>query len=174
MNSSDLQPLANTPATARIVRHANNRLGAVYSALYSFWSDRSAAVTIGSQATPRRDAYSVILFGDDVSTAVTNNFTSSPDQLLDAVLPYRIAGGTNFTIALRSAQTVMEQNFNTERYVEALEDMSTATTHFMKRTPVIIFLSDGESSINDQTVQDLCRSAVHLGSVYFSFYSMPH
>jgi len=27
----------------------------------------------------------------------------------------------------------------------------------------MIFLSDGECHIADQTIQDLCRSAVHLG-----------
>ena len=118
MSENDRQPLANTPATARIVQRANNRLGAVYSALYSFWSARSVTVTVGLQAThARRDAYSVIFFNHTVSTAITNNFTSSPDQLLDTVLPYRSAGLTNFTMALQSAQTVMEQNFNTERYV---------------------------------------------------------
>jgi hypothetical protein len=52
---------------------------------------------------------------------------------------------------------------------EALEDMFTAITYFMERTPVIIFLSDGESVIQDQTVQDLCRSAVHLGFVFLRF-----
>jgi hypothetical protein len=117
MSATDRRPLPNTPATNRIILHSNNRLGAVYSALHSFWSARHAAVNVGAQATQtRRDAYSVILFDHAVSTGVTNDFTSSPDQLLDAVLPYDSGGGTNFTMALRSAQTVMEQNFSTERY----------------------------------------------------------
>ena len=34
----------------------------------------------------------------------------------------------------------------------------------MERTPVIIFLSDGECGVTDQTVQTLCRSALRLGS----------
>ena len=117
MSNTDRRPLANAPATNKIVLRSNNRLGAVYSALHSFWSARHAAVSAGPQTTQtRRDAYSVILFDDAVSTGVTNNFTSSPDQLLDAVLPYGTGGGTNFTMALRSARTVMEQNFSTERY----------------------------------------------------------
>lgn len=33
---------------------------------------------------------------------------------------------------------------------------------------MIIFLSDGECSIADQTIQDLCRTAVGLGFVVFS------
>ena len=119
MSSSDRRPLANTPVSARISRSCNNRLGAVYSALYSFWSARNAATTTaGQQAVPaRRDAYSLILFDHTMSTCLSNDFTSSPDQLLDAVLAYRAGGGTNFTQALRTAETVMERNFSTERWV---------------------------------------------------------
>jgi hypothetical protein len=40
-----------------------------------------------------------------------------------------------------------------------------------ERTPVIIFLSDGESPIEDQTVQDLCRAAIRLGKA-LSFHSV--
>jgi len=32
-----------------------------------------------------------------------------------------------------------------------------------ERTPVVVFLSDGECTVADQTVQTLCRSAVSLG-----------
>jgi hypothetical protein len=164
MYDTDRQPLANAPTTNRIVLRSNNRLGAVYSALHSFWSARHAAVNVRPQTTQtRRDAYSVIFFNDTVSTSVTNDFTSSPDQLLDAVLLYSADGGTDFTMALQSAQTIMEQYFNPERY--GWDACTCSITHFMERTPVIIFLSDGECAIEDQTVHDLCRSAVHLGYV---------
>ncbi|KIM92371.1 hypothetical protein PILCRDRAFT_417 [Piloderma croceum F 1598] len=145
MSSSDRRPLSNSPATGRIVRHSDNRLGAVYSSLDSFWSARHAAVTRGQQATARRDSYSVILFDHTIVNGIVNDFTSSPDQLLEAVLQYRAAGGTNFTAAIKHTQTVMEQNWSTER------------------TPVVIFLSDGICSVADQIVQDICRSAVRLG-----------
>jgi hypothetical protein len=75
MCSTDRQPLAIGPAAARIRQHANNRLGAVYSALYSFWTARHAAGTVGQQASPRRgpsfDAvYSALynLWGADPAT----------------------------------------------------------------------------------------------------------
>jgi hypothetical protein len=114
--------------------------------LYSFWSARHAANAISQQDAPaRRDAYSIILFDDSVSNVVTNDFESSADQLLDAVLQYQAGECTDFTIALRSARTVMEQYFSAER------------------TPVIIFLSDGECEISDQTMQEFCQSAVDLG-----------
>lgn len=54
MFSTDRLPLADGPAAERIRERANNRLGAVYSALYSFWTARHVAVTAGQQsATPR-------------------------------------------------------------------------------------------------------------------------
>jgi hypothetical protein len=40
-------------------------------------------------------------------------------------------------------------------------------SHFLDydRTPVIVFLSDGECSIPDQTTYDICNAAVRLGCV---------
>jgi hypothetical protein len=118
MSFNDRQPLPDAPMTAQIQRVANNRLGAVYSALYSFWLARHAAIT-GSQKTvgSRRDAYSVILFNGAVTGVLTNNFTSSPDELLNAVLGHQAGGSTNFTAALRTGQSVMAQNWSTERLV---------------------------------------------------------
>jgi len=156
MSYDDRRPLANAPATNRIRQLANNRLGAVYSALYSFWSARHAATTPGRQTTGigvRRDAYSVILFNEATTRVLTNDFMSSPDQLLDAVLSSQAYGGTNFSGALRVSQAVMEENWSTER------------------TPVMIFLSDGECSVPDTAIQDLCRSAVRLGKP-LSFHSV--
>lgn len=117
MDSTDRKPLADTPVTNTISQRFNNRLGAVYSALHSFWSARHAAMTPLQQATSvRQDGYSIILFNHSTSNVVTNDFTSSPDQLLDAVLAYRADGLTDFTGALNSAKTLMEQYFSSDRY----------------------------------------------------------
>jgi hypothetical protein len=142
MSLSDRQPLRYGPATDRIVGRANNRLGAVYSALYSFWTANGVgnqragstrrpggadpygvwsgydSAMVGQQSfSMRRDAYSVILFNDSSNTALVNDLTSSPDQLLDRLLVIQAAGGTNFQAALRAGQTVMLQNWSTERPV---------------------------------------------------------
>ncbi len=118
MSCNDRRPLANAPMTSRISQFANNRLGAVYSALYSFWSARHTGVTGGRQtAGARRDAYSAILFNSATTTIMTNNFTSTPDQLLNAILGHQADGGTNFTRALQAGQAIMEQNWSTERYL---------------------------------------------------------
>ena len=124
MSSSDLGPLTGAPMTNRIRQIANNRLGAVYSALHAFWSARHAAITAGfgrqsgiGVRPQRRDAYSIILFKSTTQTILTNDFTSTPDQLLDAMLAYQAGGGTNFSEALRAGGAVMEQNWSTERLV---------------------------------------------------------
>ncbi|KAH9046371.1 hypothetical protein EDB83DRAFT_2295029 [Lactarius deliciosus] len=154
MSCNDRRPLANAPATNQIMRSANNRLGAVYSALYSFWSARHAAVTTGQQTVgARRDAYSIVLFNERSTSILANDFTSSSDQLLTIVLGHQASGGTNFAEALRAGQTVMTQHWSTER------------------TPVMIFLSDGECSVSDASVQDVCRSAIQLGKP-LSFHSV--
>jgi hypothetical protein len=116
MSFNDRRPLANAPATDRIRERADNRLGAVYSALYSFWSARHAAMASGQQtAGARRDAYSVILFNAATDNVVVNDFTSSPDQLLDIVLSEQTEWGTNFSAAIQASQEVMVDNWSTER-----------------------------------------------------------
>jgi hypothetical protein len=113
MKLKDRQPLRNTPASDRIIQRSNNRFGAVLSSLYGFWSARAAAVA-GRQSA-RRDSYSIILFDRSVVDAVVNDFSSSPDQLLDAVLRHNTSVGTNFTAAIQRAQSVMELYWSTER-----------------------------------------------------------
>lgn len=121
MSCKDRRPLANSPATNTIAAHSNNRLGAVLSSLYSFWSARNTAVTAGQQNANRRDSYSVVLFDHTMANGLTNDFTSSPDQLLAALLPYKASGGTDFGGAIKHVQTIMEQNWSTERYVNSFK-----------------------------------------------------
>ncbi|KAK0446846.1 hypothetical protein EV421DRAFT_1707226 [Armillaria borealis] len=147
MDATDRRPLQNTPVTASIQRASNNRLGAVYSALHAFWMSRQAAVTANRQTrvANRRDSYSVVLFDHELVRGVTNDFTSSPEDLLNGLLRYQARGGTNYDLALIDARNVMTANWSPER------------------VPVVIFLSDGECSVRDESVQDLCRAAIALG-----------
>jgi hypothetical protein len=118
----DRLPLANTPMTDQIKQSANNRLGAVYSALYNFWCARHAATTANRGGIgARRDAYSVILFNDETTPVLVNDFTSPPDQLLAAVLCHKANGDTNFSEALRTAQGVMTLYWSTERSVKFVD-----------------------------------------------------
>lgn len=118
MSLGDHRPLAGAPMTYRIRQSANNRLGAVYSALYGFWSSHHAAITGGRQTVgARRDAYSVILFDSEATPILINDLTSTPDKLLDAVLDHQTGSGTDFPEALQEGRAVMEQQWSAERLV---------------------------------------------------------
>ena len=140
MSGGDRQPLANAPASARIRQHANNRLGAVYSALYSFWSARHAAVTAGQQAvSPRRDAYSIIFFDSSAHNVLVNDLDKTPDQLLNTVLMVKTSHGTNFTAALRASQNVMKQHWNLERFVTKFSALSLVTSRHPEHPSLFSF-----------------------------------
>ncbi|KAF8491331.1 hypothetical protein F5888DRAFT_1736394, partial [Russula emetica] len=111
--------LPNAAGIDRITPTANDRLGCVLSALYSFWLARQAAINRNAQlGGARRDAYSLIFFNHEPSTSIENDFASSPDELFEA------DGGTDFIRALESAQNIMNAHWSTER------------------TPVLIFLDE--------------------------------
>ena len=118
MDSQDRQPIPNSAGFDRIVSKANNRLGAVFSALYSFWIARQAAIDRKAPVGGgRRDAYSLIFFDDEpYMSSIENDFTSSPDELLNAALGFGIGGWTNFNKALNKTQELMTTHWSTERY----------------------------------------------------------
>ena len=198
MTGTDHQPLSDAPVTSRIRDHAPNRLGAVYSALYCFWTARHAAAistqeklgarfsfystlhtffsgqpatTVVDQQTTdtRRDAYSVVLFNHRTKNALVNDLTSSPDQLLGALLGERAEGGTNFSSALRAGEAIMTENWNPERRVikNPVLSVRLLSDPLKSRIPVMIFLSDGECSLPLEEIRDVCRSAVRHGWVAF-------
>ncbi len=117
MNGGDRRPLPSTPVTTNIQRASNNRLGAVYSALHAFWMSRHAAVTANRQTrvANRRDSYSVVLFDHHIVRGVTNDLTSSPEDLLNGLLQYQARGGTDYDLALSDAQNVMTESWSPER-----------------------------------------------------------
>ncbi len=163
MSRSDRQPLPNAAGTPLITPTANNRLGAVLSSLYSFWIARQAAVSHNAQLGGyRRDAYSIIFFSKDPLICVEHDFTSSPDELLTYCLGYKPGESENYTRAIRKAQDIMTSHWSTERCGPPLHGSLTSTTRetdWYHRAPVLIFLSDGQSHIEDKPMYDICRDA---------------
>ena len=145
MNMNDRQPLENSPVGGRIRSRMNNRLGAVYSALYSFWSARQSAV--GHQ----RDANTIILHAEGTQSVCENDTTRSPVELLDLLLPNAPKGGNSFNKALKAADTAILRWWDDTR------------------PPVIIFLSDGIASVSDSVVRKLFRTTAQKGCVGLSY-----
>jgi len=93
--------------TDLIQQSADNRLGAVHSAL-----------AFGLPAMmPWRRTDKPLERGATRGNYVTNDSTSTPDQLLGTVLPHQASGDTNFTVALQTGRNVMEQNWSTVSFV---------------------------------------------------------
>lgn len=155
MAHTDLRPLPNRPSADLIIQHSNNRLGAVFSSLYAFWLARSSALNIGRRGAigGRRDAYSVVFFNSSASVCLQNDTESTPDQLLRRLLGNTAYGWTDSAAALTAAETVMRQCWS-----DTL-------------APVVIFLSDGQCSDAQATIESLSRAAVDLGKP-LSFHSV--
>ncbi|KAJ7504160.1 hypothetical protein B0H11DRAFT_1709774, partial [Mycena galericulata] len=147
MAGTDYQPLPNRPGADLIIRHSNNRLGAVFSSLHAFWVSRSSALNAGRRgmAGGRKDAYSVIFFDRAAHLCLRNDTQSTPDQLLHSVLGYTADGWTNPAAALSETETLMR-----ECWSDSL-------------APVVIFLSDGECEDALENVESLSHAAVDLG-----------
>jgi len=139
MSKNDRQPLANSPVCGKIRPRMNNRLGAVYAALHSFWTARQAAFGV------QRDANTIILHAEGTQSVCENDTTGSPDELLDLLLPNAPKGGNSFDKALKAAEAAI-----TSWWDDA-------------RPPVIIFLSDGIASVTDTAVQKLFRKTAEKG-----------
>ncbi|KAG9032049.1 hypothetical protein FS837_002823 [Tulasnella sp. UAMH 9824] len=145
MLEQDIQPLRDEPIGRRIAAYNDNRFGVVLSAFYQFMLERSSAT--------RRDAYSVILFNDSTEIKMTHETTSSINQMIETLLGITPTGGTDFRQALVTARQVMEQSWSAER------------------SPVIIFLSDGEGLSEYEAMTELCDRAAALGKL-LSFWSI--
>ncbi|KAG8938851.1 hypothetical protein FRC04_007416 [Tulasnella sp. 424] len=142
MNSTDRRPLQDQPMTNRITNYNDNRFGAVLSALHRFLMARDSGVT-----GPRRDTYSVITFGTSANTRISNDSTSTPDRILDRLIELRpfTSAGTKFDAALKQTQQIMTANWSTDR------------------SPLVVFLSDGQGRVDDKTISGLCDAAIARG-----------
>jgi hypothetical protein len=145
MKKDDRTPLENSPVCGRIRAQMNNRLGAVYSALYSFWSARQAAVGL------QHDANTVILHADGTQSVCENDSTRSPRELLELLLPNGPNGGNSFPKAFKAADTAISKWWDDAR------------------PPVIIFLSDGIGDFPDTVVRKLFQKTAQKGCVVFNY-----
>ncbi|CAG8485102.1 8847_t:CDS:10 [Acaulospora morrowiae] len=158
MFDTDKRPLQNTPIYNNLVLTHNNRLGAVYNAVYSFLDTRISSFRSSahnSAATPR-DSVSLILFDHEASLEIENLPLDDPDQFLNVMLKYSARGGTNFDLAIQKAGFVIDRHFDPTK------------------CPVIIFCSDGECGIPEHRLRQICLKnqqrglPIYLYTVLFS------
>ncbi|KDN34398.1 hypothetical protein RSAG8_12515, partial [Rhizoctonia solani AG-8 WAC10335] len=154
MGSGDITPQP-TPIHARLgSENCDNRYGAVVSALYSFWKSRE-----GHQVRPssvvREDHYSVVVFDNKAEARVENDWRLTTNQLVDKLIPQKYVHGcgTNFEEGIKVAHEVLEKNWSSQR------------------APILVFLSDGEGWIEEESIRNLCNLSVKLGQA-LAFYAI--
>nr|CAG8441595.1 7070_t:CDS:10 [Entrophospora candida] len=155
MNGTDRKPLENIHSniSQKIAQSHNNRIGAVYSAVYLFMEEHKEKQ---NQDAVDNDTISLILFNHETVVPIENQSLNDANNVLDTMIQYEANGGTRFDLAIREAGSLIDKHYNP------------------KKANVIIFLSDGECGSPDAELESICKynkqrgSPLYLNTVLFS------
>ncbi|CAG8632178.1 3585_t:CDS:2, partial [Ambispora gerdemannii] len=153
MSYSDCKPLGQKTQTSRLLYNHQNRLGAVYEAVYTFIETRKnsrKATRVGLSAIDR-DITSLILFDDAATVVFENQSLSNTEQLLSKMMKFNANGGTSFHAGINKAAEIVEKY------------------HDRQKTNVIIFLSNGECSVPESGLRSLCQREVKKGAPLYLY-----
>ncbi|RUP45100.1 hypothetical protein BC936DRAFT_148613 [Jimgerdemannia flammicorona] len=143
MTTTDCKPLPNTPVERQLRSTHNNRLGAVYDAVYRFVETRqstlrSRAVGGAASASPSNsnDTVSMVLFDDKVVTAFANKTLVGFSGMVSEMQKHLPRGGTSFGVGIKQATDICVQHHDPKRYDMALTEFSSSvpayeSTEFM-------------------------------------------
>ncbi|CAG8550727.1 10371_t:CDS:10, partial [Funneliformis caledonium] len=153
MSIGDCKPICSSTATSRLKLSHDNRLGAVYDAVYTFIDSRrsSRKASPSGQMAVDRDTVSLVLFDHNVDTAFENESLSKHEELLTKMMKFRPGGDNYYNIGIYKASEI----FN--KYYDA------------SKTNVIIFLSDGEYHAPETELRRLCEREANRGSPIFLY-----
>ncbi|KAI0250873.1 hypothetical protein BJV78DRAFT_1393001 [Lactifluus subvellereus] len=176
---TDHKPLIDAPAANRIRRRANNRLGAVYSALYSFWSARDVAVNAGYQTDGLQrvgaafrpvlnrflPALSTLAAGAAARRTVVPRRDAYSVVLFNEATKNAIVNDLTKTPDELLAVLLSEQPSGSTDFSAALRAAEAIMLEHwdIERAPIIVFLSDGECSVPDGEIRGVCHSASQRG-----------
>ncbi|GBB83356.1 hypothetical protein RclHR1_10090003 [Rhizophagus clarus] len=160
MNGTDITPTEKSRNYAKLKNSHDNRLGAVYDAVYSFMDARLQTRYQPSSRTPLitdridRDTISLVLF-DDEADVIFENEKIKADFLFNKMLEYQTRGGTDFGVAIEKADLLINKHFDATK------------------TNIVIFLSDGEADVPEYDLDSICKrnakknSPIYLHTVLF-------
>ncbi|CAI2161648.1 17233_t:CDS:10, partial [Funneliformis geosporum] len=153
MSKIDRKPIENTPICEFLKRNHNNRLGAVYNAVYSFLHTRLQTIPKSSRV---QDAISIILFDEQAVAPYVNQSLTDSNIIINNLVQYFPSIGTNFDSAIEKAGQIIDTNFDPTK------------------ANIIIFLSDGGCAIPESRLKNICKhnqnkkSPLYLYTVLFS------
>ncbi|RUS20070.1 hypothetical protein BC937DRAFT_86448, partial [Endogone sp. FLAS-F59071] len=156
MSFRDMRPSENVPISDLLRSGHNNRLGAVYEAIYRFMETRKNTLekrTMGRSFAASNDTMSLVLF--DLKTQIVvedRDLIGQSELVVEKMIKYSVEGGTNFSVAINEAARICKDH----------QDEST-------RIPIIIFLSDGDGTFPEGELRRLFESAPKAGVKPFLF-----
>ncbi|RIA83800.1 hypothetical protein C1645_833247 [Glomus cerebriforme] len=147
MSFNDCQPICSSTATSRLKLSHNNRLGAVYDAVYNFIETRrsSRKATPSGQMAIDRDIVSMVLFDYKAFVVFENESLSDPERLLTKMMKHQPTGDNYYHEGIKKASEIID------KYYDA------------SKTNVIIFLSDGEYHAPEPELRSLCERESNRG-----------
>ncbi|GBB83177.1 hypothetical protein RclHR1_00010059 [Rhizophagus clarus] len=153
MYAKDKKPVPNHPIYDDLIKEHNNRIGAVYQAVYYFMETRinSAKTRQNKVSLAMYDKVSLILFNDKVNIPFENRDLTDPKDLLNIMLKHNVSGRTNYDLAIQKAGSLIETYFEP------------------KKENIIIFLSDGECSTPKSQIRAICEKSKAKGSPLYLY-----
>ncbi|CAI2177086.1 2129_t:CDS:10 [Funneliformis geosporum] len=129
----------------------NNRLGAVYHAVYQLLNARINSVKTNQVIN---DKISLILFNNEVIVPIENQDLKDPKdpmKMLDIMIQHHPDNGSNFILAIQKAGSLI------------------SSYHDPTRTNIIIFLSDGECYIPEKQLHEVFKENQSRGSLLYLY-----
>ncbi|RHZ48992.1 hypothetical protein Glove_535g7 [Diversispora epigaea] len=152
MNFADCKPLCTRTKTYGLRNSHNNRLGAVYEAVYNFTvTRRNSRAAQNGQMIVDNDTASLVLFANSAICVFENKSITNPDELLQIMMTHNTIGGTSFATGINIASTIIQN------YYDPL------------KTNIVIFLSDGGCEAAESEVHSLCSQERTRGSYLYLY-----
>ncbi|GES75141.1 hypothetical protein GLOIN_2v1781568 [Rhizophagus clarus] len=153
MKNNDKKPISDHPIYNDLKKKHNNRIGAVYQAVYYFMESRinSAKVKPNQVSFAMRDTVSLILFHKEVIIPFKNRDLTDTKDLLHIMLKHNVSKGTDFRLAIQEAGSLIDDYFEP------------------KKENIIIFLSDGRCDTPSNELRDICERIKERGSPLYLY-----
>ncbi|PKY60333.1 hypothetical protein RhiirA4_483921, partial [Rhizophagus irregularis] len=154
MRNQDKKPISSYPIYNELIKKHNNRIGAVYQAVYYFVETRinSARTNQNQMSLAKHNNISLILFDKEVIIPFENRDLTDLTDLLNKMLEQNVRrDGANYDLAIQKAGSLIETHFDPTK------------------VNIIIFLSGGECDVPTKQLHTICEQNRAKGSPLYLY-----
>ncbi|RHZ89868.1 hypothetical protein Glove_9g264 [Diversispora epigaea] len=160
MSGSDHKPEYDNIKLECLKSKHNNRLGAVYEAVYKFIlkirnsrNAKSGQIKFDAQTVSKNfmDTVSLVLFNSSTKVVYENEDLSNPDAFLEKMIQYKPTGSTSFSKGIKKASQIIDKYHNSFK------------------TNVVVFLSDGLDETPKEDLKKICQKEKDRGSYLYLY-----